>query len=632
MNPGSSVRALSSRPWVRLAGIGALGLLLSLAAWHPMLELYPNTQWGDGQFFEKMIEAGRVSVTRYHELPLWNPYECGGVPLWDNPQSPIAAPLLWIMPWVGTTRAIEIWYVVHTAIGFACMWLFARYELRLSGPSTFVAAAVWAFAGVHWHHTTGGGVNWVPFFYAPLMLLLWRRAEDDHRAAVGLGLVVAVMIHEGGVYPLAHALLLLGAETLTRAWPLRRLPHIATAGIIVIAVAMTVGATRFLPVIDQLRWHTRNLGAETDRMHWDTLKDIFLRRDHDRPVEGQQYVWTEYADYLGPFVLALATVGLLLSVGQDAWLVVLFVLAFSLMLGHFAKAAPWSILKGHVFPFKELRVPSRFAAWATVFLAAFSGIALDRLDSLARRRARDPSWPDAVWTALCGLAFIGVGDMISVQTDWCERFFHEPPSRAVPPSSRLYIGGAGLASFIDQPQQNRGRLDCWEEWAFSAGAPLWEGDLPQARAKDDGAVVHNVRRTQNTFAFDAEVSRPSLILLNSGYDRGWQTDIGTTAELSKQLVIALPAGRHQVHVRYWPRWMNAGLALFAVGIVGMLVYLAWLQRKAGGHPRVVQFKAPRPALGSGSRGVPFVRHTVGGTPRPYRTSPSGGLRSRWGCR
>ena len=50
------------------------------------------------------------------------------------------------------------------------------------------------------------------------------------------------------------------------------------------------------------------------------------------------------------------------------------------------------------------------------------------------------------------------------------------------------------------PRQNRAWLGCRSyEWAFRADAPLWEGDVPQARAETPGASIENVARTHNTF-------------------------------------------------------------------------------------------------------------------------------------
>jgi hypothetical protein len=206
------------------------------------------------------------------------------------------------------------------------MWIFARRELRLGSTVTFLASAVWTFAGVHWQHLTGGSLTWVPFFYAPLMLFLWRHAERDRRLAVALGALIALTIYEGGVYPLAFAVVFLGAETLTRAWPPRRIPRIALLGLIV------------------------------------------------------------------------------------------------------------------------------------------------------------------------------------------------------------------------------------------------------------------VNRTQNTFTLNVNVKRPARILLNTGYDKGWRTDVGTPGEQNKQLIVDLPPGRHRVHVKYWPSTLTAGFLLTALGMVGSVLFLSWessRRRKAG---------------------------------------------------
>src|SRR5512141_789503 len=123
---------LASSPWLPRLGLGALALLLSFFGWWMALAAYPHTQTGDGQFFHQMVEAMRVSILRYHEMPLWNPYQCGGIPLWDNPQGISGAPLLWLLMPFGTTRGNELWYILHSAMGFVCMWLFARHELKLS--------------------------------------------------------------------------------------------------------------------------------------------------------------------------------------------------------------------------------------------------------------------------------------------------------------------------------------------------------------------------------------------------------------------------------------------------------------------------------------------------------------------
>ncbi len=565
--------------WLRVLGLASVALLLSLFFWSPMLGSYPNTQGGDGPQVQKIFEAARVSIFRYHEWPLWNPYECGGLPLWDHPTSLVAAPLSWSMLLVDTTLAMDMWLVAHSALGFLCMWVFARHELRLSREATFVASCVWAFCGFHQQHYSGGHLSFVPFLYFPLALFLWRRAEIDTRHAVGLGLLVAWMIVEGGVYPLPHLAIFLAAEALMRAWPPVRTRRIVRAGLVVLLVGLSVGAVRFFPVIEQLRTHTRQLGPETDALQWETLKEMFLARTHARSAPGQQYVWPEFGAYIGPILLSLAILGMAIGGLEFVWLLALLVLAFALMLGHVGPYAPWSLLKEHVYPFQEMRVPSRFRAEVSLFFAAFIGIAIDRIPRRANRwlaRARLARRPAVrgVRLTLVAVAFIGVGDMMGVGMSWFASCFDNPPRARLARSSRLYLGGPDLASFIDQPAQNRGRLQCWDEWGFGAGAPLWEGDVPQARSSSPDAIVESVRRTQNTFTFDVDAKLPSRIAINSTYDAGWRADVGTVVENAGRLDVEVPAGRHQVHLKYVPQFFSLGLTLTGLSSVLVVVFFA----------------------------------------------------------
>lgn len=572
-------RSTSARGRVRrLVRVFVLGLGLAVFAWWPMLVAYPNTQSGDGPPFHKMLEAARVSVVRYHELPLWNPYECGGIPLWDNPQAPIAAPLVWSMLLVGTTAAMYLWYVLHSALGFCSMWFFARDEVKLSRAGTFVASVAWTFSGFHQQHYAGGHFAFVPFLYFPLAFLLWRRAASDLRYAIGLGWLVAWMMHEGAVYPLPHLSVFLFAETLTRVSK-RSLARITRAAAVVMLVGLFVGAARFLPVMDQLRSHVRPIGVENDSIRWETLRDMFLARHHARGAPGQSYVWPEYGSYLGPFLFAFAAVGLLFAAFEAPWLVLLFGVAFVLMMGHFSPVAPWAVLKGNVFPFKEMRVPSRFRCEVLLFLAVFAGLAVDRLPKIAVFLPGRPT--RAVRTLALGVALIGAGDMIAVGIEWFGVCFGNPPEQRVAASTRLYVHGPALAAMIDQPRQNRIRLACWDEWAFGVGAPMWEGDIPQARpAPGARAIVEAAHRTQNTFTFDVVADERSRILLNGTYDRGWRSDAGVVAEQDKLLVVDVPAGRHHVTLRYWPRGLTLGFILASFGLIASALAMRHLSQSA----------------------------------------------------
>ncbi len=563
--------SLGSSRLARAIGLALLALGLSVVMYWPALASYPVSQGGDGPMFHRMVEAAKVSWSRYHELPLWNAYECGGAPLWANPESIVSSPLILLMQPLNTTVTMRVWYVVHHAFGFVAMWLFARHELRLSRGAALAASVIFALTVAHGSQYAGGHAALVGFLYAPAALLFWRRAENDARFAVGLGLLFAWMFYEGAPYPVPHVTLLLLAETLTRAWPPRRALAVAKSGAIFGAVFLSVSAARLLPVLDQLREHPRLIVNETDALSWQTVTDVYLAKVHEWRF-SQGYVWGEYIGYVGILVVALCLVGVLFTRRTEAWYVAVAALFFALMLGHFATYAPWHVLNTHVFPWKSMRVPVRFRLILLLFLAGWVGMAVDRLPPLVARWFGSRAGGRAR-VVMLGLALLGAGDAMGYSTDVVRTKFDGPIAQPVVPGVRLTMGGPQMAGFIDQPRQNRGRLECWGEWNFTAGAPQWEGDVPQARSTDPNVVVEVANRTQNTFTIDVDARAPGRVLVNVPYDRGWRTSIGEARNQDKLLVLDVPAGRHRIDLKYWPAGLTLGFFLTALGLGSSLGFL-----------------------------------------------------------
>jgi len=100
-------------------------------------------------------------------------------------------------------------------------------------------------------------------------------------------------------------------------------------------------------------------------------------------------------------------------------------------------------------------------------------------------------------------------------------------------------------------------------------------------------VIEVGNRTQNTFTIDAVLTRPGRVLVNSSYDRGWRTDVGTLVEANRQLVLELPEGRHRVHLHYWPIGLTAGFILSTFGTAAVVAYLVWDTRRKR-HQRLSQ--------------------------------------------
>ena len=46
----------------------------------------------DGRYFVHQIEIAKAAVRHYHEAPLWNAFDCRGIPMWDHPENITASP------------------------------------------------------------------------------------------------------------------------------------------------------------------------------------------------------------------------------------------------------------------------------------------------------------------------------------------------------------------------------------------------------------------------------------------------------------------------------------------------------------------------------------------------------------
>lgn len=571
--------------WARAAALVALALLLTVWAWWPMFAAYPGTSIEDGHYFHYMVETSKATVRQYHELPLWNPFDCRGIPMWDHPENITASPIFWLTVPFSATITIIVWNVVHLAAGFIGMWLLVRDDLKLGRTTALIAACFWAFAAGHTMHYAGEHEALISFLDAPILLYLWRRAEKDWNYAVATGLAFGWMVYDGATYGLPHTCVLLAIETATRLWPPRRALRVLGAVVVVGVVGLSVGASRLLPLMDQFAHHKRPaLYPDVDHLaNWKTIRDMYtLRSPHWRArFPPQQYLFGEYLSYIGWLGVALCLLGLVASASEMAWLYFVGLVLTILMLGHFSPNSPWSLLHAHVFPFKQMRVPARFRLLLMLPISIWIASGTERVPMFIRRFS--PRWGSAVRVAMVGCALLCAGDVVGLGQEMIRVRFTDPPEQKVERSPNFYYGGPGLtADWIDQPRQNRAWLGCRSyEWSFGTDAALWEGDVPQARATDDGITVKSVTRTHNTFTVDAEVTKPSRLLLNSAYDIGWQSSVGSVVEVAPHtLGLDLQPGHHTIRMRYWPQKMTLGVTLTSIGLLGSLLFLTrrrWLR-------------------------------------------------------
>ena len=89
---------------------------------------YPElfSQAYDWRYFASWIEVGRRSLVWYHQVPLWNPYGCGGEVLLANPQSMVASPLAFLPLVFGTALGLKLALWAYFFCAFDGMYRLGR--------------------------------------------------------------------------------------------------------------------------------------------------------------------------------------------------------------------------------------------------------------------------------------------------------------------------------------------------------------------------------------------------------------------------------------------------------------------------------------------------------------------------
>lgn len=534
-----------------------------------------------------------LSLARYHELPGWNPYACGGFPGWAYIESGtiVVSPFLPAYLLLPMPLAIRVEVLGMGLLGAFGAYLLASRFVRGLAPRALVAV-LWAVNGRFALQAAAGHTWHLAYALLPLALALFedaRKPDARPRSTILAALVFAWLVYAGGIYPLPHAVLTVGLYAAAMAWSTRSLRPLTTLASVG-GLGVLLSAPKLAPMIDTFLKYPRLIESK-EALSLDTFVALLTSRDQafgSRPARIPAYGWHEWGMYIGWAGLSALVLGLALALRERRArpLVGIGALLTVLGFGAFHEAAPWTLMHAYVPMFQSQHVPSRFLYPALLVLALVAAMGWDRWlhrASLGRR------WLDVA----LGLGLLGVGlDVASVaqkpmtQAMWMvapkldgERPFSHSKAPPFNYLRRDWAGPVYLAML-----GNTGVLDCY-------GTPPF--DRRGARAKTDPRYRGEVevvgqgsarldRWTPNeaTIALENAASGDVLVY-NMNFDEGWSVELTGNAGTSRvasenrddRLAVTLPADVRQARFVYTPPNLGLGLGLGALGLglVGWLV-------------------------------------------------------------
>jgi hypothetical protein len=534
--------------FLALAAIAAAPYLATAGAFN---------EFRDAQVMWLYEDQARRTVLDFGELPLWNPEFCGGLPALGTPQARFGSPLFVFSLIFGTTRAEPL--LIFTLVLVA---LYGAFSLARSHGATAAGATLGAplfgLLGVFACAPFLGWFGFLGFAFLPWVLVGLRRAASGRLSGLALvGLSTAFIVGFGGTYVAPISLVACVIELLLllvrRRGKIALVP-LASAGLL----ALGLSAFRLWPVWEELQRGPRviagmsNVGAQ--------LIGLSLFGTNDW--------WNAEIWYLvtvpGAIVAAIA-----LLRWRGRWLALSFSLWLWISAGNAITPSLYALLRS-IPVFSLLRNSERFLTCAGLVFSIGASFAIS--DVFARLRANSKaSKRGALFTrALAIIALLG----ITLSTLWqlhnftvaaSKRTMKAPPREQLRPfhqsrGNRWAVAGYGPMS--------RGSLACWEAYGVPQ-SPKLRGDLEREAWLAPAGVLEERHWSPNALGFHVRVDRPTRLVINQNYHRGWKANVGAVVSDEGLLAVDLPAGESDVTLKFLPRSAIGGLITSALALLAL---------------------------------------------------------------
>jgi len=521
----------------------------------------------DRDMFAQLRWVPYYTLIHFHQLPFWNPYKCGGMPMLGNPESAIVTPFLLLYLVFGLIPGMLLEIYLHVAIMFAGGYVFGR-ELGLVPLAALVLAAMFPSSSWLSLHVAMGHLNFLSIAYIPwilALLLMSCRLRQWHLAILG-GLLCALTLTEGN-YGFVFAAMLVA---IFAAWyaiiqlSIRPLLVASLIGIFALAFSLP----KLVPTAELLKLHPRDWGLSYLTLRG-ILISLFTRyQDLGHPIVAS-YFFSEYAAYLSPPFVLLALVGTFSYLRKSfPWL--LGAIGFFLLYrGDIGPNSPTMLLRqlplgGNIGLCGRWVIPMFFCLSVLAALGA----------QLLCERPRDRSRRLAAI-----LLSLGIVDswLVCAPT---YRYLLQPALTGPPPSDEFRQYWSGFpAPLTVIAMAGLGSTNCGGVgYTVPRGAVLgynekgYRGDYYLLNA---GTVTESLW-TPNRLRYDVSATGSTSLVINQTMYPGWRLAHGNGLVYPEDglIAVSIPAGRQEIELVYTPHHIVAAcaVALFAM----IILIVVWL--------------------------------------------------------
>jgi hypothetical protein len=326
-------------------------------------------------------EFSRLSIVKYHQFPLWNPYRCGGVPHFANPEMSVLSIQTIFVLLFGTVVGIKISILFHSILAFVGFYLLSRYY-KVSPFGSILASAIFTFSGITGSFLFGGMISFIIFAYTPFIVIFYLKGQIEKKWLFVSAFIFSLDYYYGYHIPLP-LLLFIFLYAVVQFIYYKKSVFIWNF-VIFILTFIILSLPKLLLSFQLLSLYPR-ISLDFSGFTFPNLLYFLLSRRQnlfgDMNITGYTYGIDENSLYVGilPFLLfCFFFIKNTKQIRKHIILVILLICMTLLMLGNQIHPSLYNVLKKLPF-FASFRVAQRFRFDFIIPFALFVGMGLDRL-------------------------------------------------------------------------------------------------------------------------------------------------------------------------------------------------------------------------------------------------------------